>query len=198
MKTLVVYYSFEGNCEFAAKIIARRLGADLLQLKAGNEPPSGFGKHLIGGRAALRGEKAILYRINKNPESYDVVIIGGPVWAGTIAPALREFMISYPFEKKRTAIFASSASGNASSMLKRLKTMLAGNEVLSELSLKKPLRHREQAEEQINEFCDGLLSAFSVSEEAAVMRAGEAAEEMVKAVEGELASMVAEELRKRK
>ena len=189
MKTLVVYYSFEGNCEFAAKIIARRLGADLLQLKAGNEPPSGFGKHLIGGRAALRGEKAILYRINKNPESYDV---------GTIAPALREFMISYPFEKKRTAIFASSASGNASSMLKRLKTMLAGNEVLSELSLKKPLRHREQAEEQINEFCDGLLSAFSVSEEAAVMRAGEAAEEMVKAVEGELASMVAEELRKRK
>lgn len=198
MKTLVVYYSFEGNTEYAAKIIAGRLGADLLQLKAGNEPPSGFGKYLIGGRAALRGEKAILYRINRHPEDYDVVIIGGPVWAGTLAPALREFMIQHPFERKRAALFACSASGNAVKMLDRMKSMLAGNEILADLSLRSPLKRKEQAEQQIEEFCDKLLGAFSMSEEAAVERAGAAADEMVKAVENELASAVTAELKRRR
>ena len=198
MKTLVVYYSFEGNSEYAAKQIAARLGADLQQLKAGNEPPSGLGKYLIGGRAALKGEKAILYRISRHPEDYDMVIIGGPVWAGTLPPALREFMIQHPFERKRAALFACSASGNAVRMLDRLKTMLAGNEILADLSLKKPLRHKEKADEQIGEFCDKLLSAFSVSEEAAVERAGAAAEDVVKEVENELAQVVAAELKKRK
>lgn len=198
MKTLVVYYSFEGNTEYAAKIIAQKLGADLLQLKAGNEPPSGLGKYLIGGRAALKGEKAILYRINKHPEDYDVVIIGGPVWAGTLPPALREFMIQHPFERKRTALFACSASGNASRMLDRLKTMLAGNEILGELSLKSPLKHKDKCTARIEEFCDGLLGAFSMSEEAAVERAGAAAEDVVKEVENELASIVTAELKKRK
>ncbi len=198
MKTLVVYYSFEGNCEYAAHRIAERLKADELRLRAGNEPPSGFGKYFIGGRSALRGEKAILYRIDKDPEKYDVVIIGGPVWAGTLPPALREFMIQHPFERKRTAIFACSASGSAGGMLSRLKTMLAGNEILAELSLRKPLKNKEKADREIDDFCGILLGAFSVSEEAAQERAGAAADEMVKAVENELASAVRAELKNRK
>ena len=44
MRALVVYYSFEGNCEFAAKRIAKMLGADLLKLRPGNEPPAGVGQ----------------------------------------------------------------------------------------------------------------------------------------------------------
>lgn len=198
MKTLVVYYSFEGNSEYAAKQIAKRLGADLLKLRAGNEPPTGFGKHFIGGRSALKGERAILYRIDKDPEDYDLIIIGGPVWAGTLTPAIREFLIMHPFERKRTALFACSASGNAGGVLKRMKTMLAGNELLAELSLKKPLRNKEKAVADIGEFCNTLLGAFSVSEVAAAERAGIAADEMVKAVESELADMVTEELKKKK
>ena len=50
----------------------------------------------------------------------------------------------------------------------------------------------------LQEFCNTLLGAFSVSEVAAAERAGIAADEMVKAVESELADMVAEELRKKK
>ena len=198
MKSLIVYYSFEGNCEFAAKMLAERLGADLLQLRAGNEPPKGIFKFLIGGRAALRGEKAILYRIDKDPEKYDLIILGGPVWAGTLAPALREFLIQHPFEKKRTAIFASSSSGNAAGMLARLRTMLAGNEVLAELSLKNPLRFSNKAQLQIEQFCKELTDAYGVSETAAVERAGAAAEETVREVEEELASAVAAELRRKK
>ena len=69
---------------------------------------------------------------------------------------------------------------------------------LAELSLKKPLRNKEKAVADIGEFCNTLFGAFSVSEVAAAERAGIAADEMVKAVESELADMVAEELRKKK
>lgn len=197
MKALVVYYSFDGNSEYVAGKIGEDLGADVLKLRAGNEPPTGPLKYLVGGRAALRGEKAILYRVDKRPEEYDLIIVGGPVWAGTMPPALREFMIQYPFEKKRTAIFACSGSGRAAGMLEKMRAMLAGNEVLAELSLRSPLKDKEKTDLEIKGFVKELKGRMSISEEAAFERAAAAADETVKAVEDELASAVAAELMKK-
>ena len=52
MKTLIVYYSLEGNTEYAANRIAEKLGADTLRLYPVKEYKStGAGKFLDGGHS---------------------------------------------------------------------------------------------------------------------------------------------------
>ena len=47
MKTLVVYYTLEGNTHYAAKKIVSELGADMLRLKpVKTYPKQGFRKFL--------------------------------------------------------------------------------------------------------------------------------------------------------
>ena len=198
MKTLVVYYSFEGNSALVARRLAKQLEADLLQLRCGNEPGSGVMKYIIGGMEALRGERANLYKIDKDPSAYDFIVIGGPVWAGTMPPALREFVTQHPFENKRTAIFASSASGNASKMLRRLRAMLAGNEVLAELSVKSPLKNKAKTRADIDQFLSEIDRALGHSEDMAIGRADLAADSTVREVTDELAKMVSAEMKKKK
>ena len=57
MKTLIVYYSLEGNTQYAAERIAGRIGADVLRLvpkKAYHD--KGFAKFFWGGKSAVMGE----------------------------------------------------------------------------------------------------------------------------------------------
>jgi len=42
-----------------------------------------------------------LERRNKNPEHYDVIIIGTPVWAFTYTPAIRTFFSQAKLEGKQ-------------------------------------------------------------------------------------------------
>lgn len=53
MKTLVIFYSLEGSCRYAAKRIADACGADLLELKPVKDIKAGkVTKYFWGGRQA--------------------------------------------------------------------------------------------------------------------------------------------------
>ena len=55
MKTLIVYYSLEGNTEYAAKKIADTCGFDTLRLEPVKKyPDSGFRKFFWGGKSLSR------------------------------------------------------------------------------------------------------------------------------------------------
>ena len=153
MTILVVYYSFDGNTKYAAQRIADRLGADLLELKAENEPPRNALKFLVGGKSVLMGEKALLHRFKEDPSAYDVIVLGTPVWAGRVTPAIREFALSHPFEGKKVGIFACSAGGDAESVFGQMRNLLGGNEICATLSLKNPLKNRSKADQEADAFC---------------------------------------------
>lgn len=89
MKTAIVYYSMSGNTRYAAERIAQTIGADLIPLVPTKAyPDSGFKKFFWGGKSALMGDKPALEPYAFDPNAYDLVILGTPVWAGTIAPPL--------------------------------------------------------------------------------------------------------------
>ena len=145
MKTLVAYYSLSGNVKYAAERIASIMDADLLELKPENEPPKNFLKFLFG-------EKAYLNHFDEDPADYDCIVIGTPLWANRVTPAVREFIMEHPFEHKKVGLFASSAGGNAEEMLSHLRKLLAGNNVAAVMSLKDPLKMRAEADAKIDEF----------------------------------------------
>ena len=82
MNTLIVYYSLEGNTEYAAKKIAAETGADLLRLEPVKAYPSGkVSKFVWGGKSAVMAETPELQPYQFRPEAYDRIIFGFPVWA---------------------------------------------------------------------------------------------------------------------
>ena len=96
MKTLIVYYSLEGNVKFAAEELEVLSGADVERLQVESEPPkSGLMKFLKGGKSALGKELAVLKPLEKDPSDYDKLVLMFPIWAGTYPPAIASFLDKY-------------------------------------------------------------------------------------------------------
>ena len=112
MKKLIVYYSFEGNTEFVANLIAQETQADILKLEPADETrPTGFMKYIWGGKQVFTKTKPELKPFDKNPMDYDLIIIGTPVWANTYAPALRTFLDKQDICDKKIALFCCCQGG---------------------------------------------------------------------------------------
>ena len=156
-RTTVVYYSLEGNSQFAAEEIAKELGADIIRLYPEKEPPKkGIGKFLAGGGSALFLKNFPVKPIEFSLEETDRIVIVYPVWAGTFAPAIGWFLRTYDLKGKWVAAAACSASGNAEKSFQKL-CALTGNEQLDAmLSLVNPLSEKETAEKKIREFCEQI------------------------------------------
>lgn len=58
MKSIVVFYSLEGNTRMIAQAIAKETGADLLELRPKQEiPKKGFRKFFWGGKSVVFREQ---------------------------------------------------------------------------------------------------------------------------------------------
>lgn len=155
MKILLVYYSFEGNTDFVAQSLARQIGADVVRIHQVKEPPTGFRKYVTGVRELLSGRDVAIYSYRElDPEEYDTIILGTPVWAGTYAPALRSYLKEHPFENKGVYLFATSMSGNAHGALEKLAGRVRENynDVLGMSGFREPLKYSNRSQIQAKKF----------------------------------------------
>ena len=145
-KTLLLYYTFEGNTGFAAEQLAADMELTAEQLIAENEPPRrGLGKFLRGGASALMRSDPALFPLYNDPDKFDRVILAFPVWAGTYPPAVAAMIKKYPFAGKKLYIVACSASGRAEGAIDAAAAALGDNELCGSLSLTEPLKNKADA-----------------------------------------------------
>ena len=160
MRTLIVYYSLEGNTAFAAEKLAGILGAELLRLEPEKEyPHSGMKKFLWGGKSAVMGEKPPLKPFVFKGEDWDRVIIGFPVWAGTVTPPIRTFVKAHGGELagKSVAAYACESGAGGERALKKLAALLGRESFDAELVLIDPKAKPNAAnEEKLAAFCQKL------------------------------------------
>jgi flavodoxin len=144
MKTLIIYYSFEGNTRFIAETIANTINADILELKPKEEIKSkGFMKYVWGGRQVVRQKSPELIPFDKKPEEYDMILIGTPVWAWTFAPALRTFLTTVKLQNKKIALFCCHG-GQVGKTFDKMKVLLNGNTILGETDFEEPLKNDKE------------------------------------------------------
>ena len=157
MNALIVYYSMGGNTEFAARKMADRLKAELLKLEPVKAyPDKGFKKFFWGGKSAVMAEKPELKPCQFDPERYDLIIFGFPVWAGNIAPPLRTFASRNDLKPVRYAAFACQSGSGAEKAFETLKACL-GHSLEKTLILIDPKDKPDPAKEaQMEDFCDSL------------------------------------------
>jgi flavodoxin len=140
-KILIVYYSLEGNTKVVADAMAGATGADVLRLEPLKDvDPSKSGKYLWGGKDVVMRKKPDLKEFDKKPSDYDVLFIGGPVWAWTFCPALRTFFMLHKPAGKKVAVFASH-SGSPGKTLEHMRKQLDGNEILGETEFIDAAKH---------------------------------------------------------
>ena len=88
-KVLVAYYSRTGNTRKVAKYLANYMNFDIDEIKTDNrEGITGYIKS--GYESAFQKKPRI--KFEKNPEKYDLIIIGTPVWANTVASPIMTYL----------------------------------------------------------------------------------------------------------
>ncbi len=158
MKTIIVYYSLEGNTEYVAKKIADRIGADILRIYPKKAyPDSGFRKYLWGGKSAVMAETPSLEPYQIELSSYERVILGFPVWAGNVAPPLRTFIKENNLCGKSVAVFACQSGSGAEKAFSKLSKCIGIEKFEEKLILIDPkTKPNDDNEQKIRKFCDKL------------------------------------------
>ncbi|MBN1855655.1 MAG: flavodoxin [Dehalococcoidia bacterium] len=117
MKYLVVYFSNSGRTRCVAEAIAHELSADVDEilerkprfplLDEEGKPAGGFAMP----RAALAGflgAGSAIKQCSVEPSDYDVVLIGTPVWVGSVVPAVRSYIKQHRKPLKTAAFFCTA------------------------------------------------------------------------------------------
>ncbi|MCR4818632.1 MAG: hypothetical protein K5841_06715 [Fretibacterium sp.] len=158
MKTIIVYYSLEGNTDYAAGKIAGAIGADTLRIRPKKAyPTGGFSKFFWGGKSALMAETPELEPYDFDAAAYDRVIFGFPVWANNITPPIRTFIKENNLAGKRIAAFACQGKSGAGKAFDKLKKCLGVDELEAELVLIDPkAKPSEENERKIKDFCEKI------------------------------------------
>jgi flavodoxin len=158
MRTLVVFYSLEGNTAFTADKIASALDADTLRISPVKAyPRSGVRKFFWGGKSAVMAETPKLEPYEFRAGEYDHIIFGFPVWAGNITPPIRTFIKENDLGGKHFAAFACQSGSGAEKALGKLKNALGTGALEGELVLIDPKeKPTEDNDRKISAFCDKL------------------------------------------
>lgn len=110
VKALVVFYSRTGRTKIIAEAIARSLKAEIEEIRE-DKGRSGLVGLLKSGYEAMIGKLACIQPASKNPEEYDLVVVGSPVWAGRLSSPIRTYLTLYGDRIRKAAFFSTCSSG---------------------------------------------------------------------------------------
>jgi len=153
MKTLVVYYSRTGLTKKTATMISKGINADLDEI-IDKKNRSGLIGYIIAGRDAMK-KKLTTISFNSEPKEYDMIVIGGPVWAWTVTPAVRTYLDKNvdALKIKRVAFFATQGSSGAEKKFGAMQEMLGVKPVATLIVKGKDFRNGDY-EKKTNDFID--------------------------------------------
>lgn len=133
-KILVVYYSRTNNTKKIAKFVAESLAADTEEIKDVNSR-KGLYQYVKSAWEALQKKIPSITPIEKDPSTYDLIILGTPVWAATMASPMRTYITQQNKKFKRMAFFCTEGRSGHKSLFKQLKA-LTGKSPIATLVVK--------------------------------------------------------------
>lgn len=139
MNILIAYYSRTGNTKKIAELISNSLNCEyeeIIDVKKRTGFIIGF---LKCGYAATREKLTSIKEVQKNPELYDLVILGTPIWNKRMTPAIRTYISDNKGKFKKVAFFCTEGGKGGSETF----------ESMAEICEKKPLYTLEITKKEI-------------------------------------------------
>lgn len=113
MKRIIVYYSLSGNTEEAVKIIAEKIGCDILKVDTVKDMPKSFAARiLVGGGQVAMNIIPEIKPIDTDFSIYDEIFIGTPIWNSKGVPAINAFLADDDICRKVTGLIITSGGGD--------------------------------------------------------------------------------------
>lgn len=136
MKRIIVYYSLGGKTDLVARILGKKLNADLVRIHD-LKNRNGFGNRLISSINAFRETKTKIAPSNVDLTEYDTVYFGTPTWSGNPTPAILTIIDRCNLTKKDVILFATMDSNRGDTNIKRLeeKVKMRGARVIESFTL---------------------------------------------------------------
>ncbi|MDR2966882.1 MAG: flavodoxin [Methanobacteriaceae archaeon] len=147
MKTLIVYYSRTKITANVAKILKKKFGSDIEEIKDVKNRSGRIG-WIKSCLDAIRGVSSEIKPIEKDPSEYDTVIIGTPVWASTMASPILTYITENKEKFNDIAFFCTCGHGGYEETLAKME----------KISAKKPLETLFLTKSDINAYDDKLGS----------------------------------------
>ncbi len=151
MNMLIAFYSRTGNTKKIAELISNSLNCEYEEI-IDVKKRTGF---IIGffrcGYAATREKLTTIKEGQKNPELYDLVILGTPIWNKRMTPAIRTYISDNKGKFKKVAFFCTEGGKGGSETFENMAN-LCDNEPLSTLEITKKEIKKSDHIDKINSF----------------------------------------------
>lgn len=121
-KVLVVYYSRSGITREAAVKLSAELKCDIEEIYDTSNRKGILG-FLKSGRDAMKERATVIKELKYNPRNYDIIIIGTPVWASNMTPAVRTYIIQNMENIKCAAFFCTFGGSGDKKTLNKMKEL---------------------------------------------------------------------------
>lgn len=124
---LCIYYSRTGRTKQAMEEIGNALGAEVISITDLVERRGWIGWLRCGLDAVRRDTAPVVhFETKRSLESYRLVIIGTPVWAGRCSAVIRSFLKTYGKRLRRTAYVVTRGSdGRFEEIYRQMDTYVA-------------------------------------------------------------------------
>lgn len=165
-KTLVVYYSFTGNCKALATVLAGYSGADVLEIQPAQEGLDyaadnyAIGSSLIAAIREKPNDSAsypAIKAVNRDAADYENIVIVTPLWWSNMAAIMQTYLFKEgsKLKDKKVGLIVSSASSGISSVVADAKRLVPDAKWVGE-ALWINNSNRNKSDELVKDWWDGL------------------------------------------
>ncbi|MBO4736993.1 MAG: hypothetical protein J5627_00940 [Bacilli bacterium] len=148
MKRLFIYYSRSGNGDLVASILKEK-GFEIEKVETVKNPipKSFFFSMIVGGFKATVGTSPKIKELSVNPELYDEIYIGSPIWNARFATPTNSLLKELNLEGKKVTFVLYSGSGTSKGASKKISKLYPEARIIN---LKQPLKYKEEAANKLS------------------------------------------------
>ena len=135
MTKLTIFYSRTGTTKKVAKLISENLSSDIEEI-FDEKNRSGKIGYVKAGKDALRKKLTTLKKYTKDPSSYDLTLIGTPIWSWNMSTPIRTYISENKDKFKDVAFFCTERSSGGEKCFENM-SVLCDKEPVATLELNK-------------------------------------------------------------
>jgi flavodoxin len=121
-KALIVYYSNTGHTKTIAEELAKAGGWSVAEIREA-KPRKGRWGEIRCAIESLIGIKPHIEFTSPPFDTFDLVVIGTPVWAGHVASPVQSFLAKHRSNLHRVAFFCTCAGPDSTPVFDQLRTL---------------------------------------------------------------------------
>ena len=122
-KTLVVFYSWSGTTRRIAEALSATLKCDLEEITE-PKPRTGFLGYIRSLLEASRKRPSTIAPKKHDVSSYDLVVIGTPVWAWSLSSPVRAYLMATASQLPKVAFFCTLGARGSESAFAQMTAIV--------------------------------------------------------------------------